>query len=455
LVVLIYYSNRLKIIVKNVTSLLQTTNKELIKVLRKKYSAKIPGARYSRAYRKGWDGSKYFVTEGGKFGTGLLPYILNDLDLADLKYELQDERDPVVDSHDIEVPTLQYRDYQRSLIELALERRQALIKAPTGAGKTIILAGILRALESRTGLIFFTQKTLLLQTYDFLTKLGFDVGVAFGDGVEIKPITLCTVQSIHKVLDSHLDQSEFIIFDEVHEFSKGKLSTKVVKSFPNAVYRFGMSATMPKEKMAKLNLVAYLGQEISEVDVSKLVDEGFLTPPVVQFLDLPEYRDHSLLDKTYMDIYDSHIINYDIRNDKIREICDSIEEGKVLILVKNLKHLEILKGLIPHARTLEGKDDLMTRKRTIQNFVEEKVSVLIGTKIMQTGVDIPEITHLINARGMKSEIATLQALGRALRIHKSKTKVYIYDFNDQVPYLKEHSKARKKAYKSLKVEVND
>ena len=445
----------MKIIVKNVNSLIQSENKELIKVLRKKYSAKIPGARYSRAYRKGWDGSKYFVTEKGSFGTGLLPFILKDLELAELDYEIQDERDPVIDSHDIDIPSIEYRDYQRSLVELALERRSALIKAPTGAGKTIILAGLLRALEGHTGLIFFTQKTLLLQTYEFLTKIGFDVGVAFGDGVDIKPITLCTVQSIHKVLDSHLDQSKFIIFDEVHEFSKGKLSTKVVKSFPNAVYRFGMSATMPKDKMAKLNLVSYLGQEISEVDVSKLVDSGFLTPPVVQFLDLPEYKDHSLLDKTYMDIYDSHIINYELRNEKIRQICEDVQEGKILILVKNLKHLEILRDLIPNARTLEGKDDLRTRKKTIESFVNEKVSVLIGTKIMQTGVDIPEITHLINARGMKSEIATLQALGRALRIHESKTKVYIYDFNDQVPYLKEHARARKKAYKSLKVEVND
>ena len=73
---------------------------------------------------------------------------------------------------------------------------------------------------------------------------------------------------------------------------------------------------------------------------------------------------------------------------------------------------------------------------------------------MQTGIDIPEITHLVNARGLKSEIATLQALGRALRIHESKKQVHIYDFNDTVPYLKEHSAARKRAYKSLKIKIH-
>tara|TARA_R110000851_G_scaffold301668_1_gene458326 strand:+ start:1832 stop:3172 length:1341 start_codon:yes stop_codon:yes gene_type:complete len=444
----------LKILVKNVNSLLKTENQQLLSVLRKKYSAKIPGARYSRAYKKGWDGSKYYITEKGVFGTGLLPFILKDLKLAEIEYEIQDEREAVLDSYNIEIPKIKYRDYQKSLIELALKKRMALIQAPTGAGKTIILAGILKALEGKTGLIFFTQKTLLLQTYDYLKSLGFDVGVAFGDGVELKPITLCTVQSIHKVVDTHLKQSEFIIFDEVHEFSKGKLTTKVVKSFPNAIYRFGMSATMPKDRMAKLNLVAYLGDIISEVDVEQLVEEGFLTPPVVTFLDMPKYNDHSLLDAGYSDIYDSHIVNNDFRNNLIKKTCDAIDKGRILILVKNLKHLEILKSMIPGAQTLEGKDDVTTRKRAIKQFKADKRSVLIGTKILQTGIDIPEITHLVNARGLKSEIATLQALGRALRIHESKQKVYIYDFNDQVPYLKEHATARKRAYKSLKVEVN-
>ena len=48
---------------------------------------------------------------------------------------------------------------------------------------------------------------------------------------------------------------------------------------------------------------------------------------------------------------------------------------------------------------------------------------------------------------MKSEIATIQALGRALRKHKTKQKVYIYDFMDKEKYLLTHSKQRIKHYK--------
>ena len=78
---------------------------------------------------------------------------------------------------------------------------------------------------------------------------------------------------------------------------------------------------------------------------------------------------------------------------------------------------------------------------------------LIGTKILQTGVNIEEITHFINARGMKSEIATLQALGRALRKHNTKDKVYVYDFFDQEKYLVDHSIEREKHYREEGHEV--
>ena len=446
----------MKIIVGNIYSKIVTSNNDLKKALKKKYSVKVPGYKYTSQYRKGgWDGTKmYFSEKSGKFGTGLLSSILEDLKYINADVEVEDVRDlfPFNSYSGLDIT---YRDYQKELIELALEKRGCIIEAPTGSGKTIVLGGILKALEDKTGLIFFTKKQLLVQTYGWLTKQGFDVGVAFGDGTDIKPITLCTVQSIHKVIDTHVASSDFIIFDEVHEFSKGKIATKVLKSFPKASVRIGMTATVPKDKMARTTLRAFLGPVLSEVDVQGLIGEGFLTPPTVTFHGLSEYSSHEHLDKSYVDIYEECVIDSEERNKKIKAICDNITNGKTLLLVKNLRHLEVLKEMLPNSLTLEGKDSIHVRKDTIKSFVENDNSILIGTTIMQTGIDIPEITHLINARGLKSEIATLQALGRALRIHKSKKEVFIHDFSDEVPYLKEHSKKRRTAYKSLKLKIQD
>jgi superfamily II DNA or RNA helicase len=124
------------------------------------------------------------------------------------------------------------------------------------------------------------------------------------------------------------------------------------------------------------------------------------------------------------------------------------------VLTKNLKHAETLRKLIPGSYKLEGKDSLEDRESVLKSFTDSaETEIMIGTIIFQTGVDIPELTHLINARGLKSEIATIQALGRTLRKHENKNKVFIYDFIDKVPYLAKHSRSRISAYKSLNFEL--
>jgi len=447
----------IEIHVGNVNSVLKTTNKKLLSILGKKYTKKLPGYQYSTAYkRSGWDGGKqYFSPKTGKFGSGLLSHIVSDLKYAELPYVIRDERTSFPFSS-TEIQDLELREYQTLMVEEALEKRNCLIKAPTGSGKTIIMASLLKALEGRTGLVFFTKKQLLYQTYKFLTKHGMDVGVAFGDGVEIKPITLCTVQSIHKVMDSHLKTSEFIMFDEVHEFSKGKLATKVLKSFPLASCRIGFTATVPAEDYAKLNLISYLGEVIEETDINSLIDDGFLTKPQINIFDIPDRGGVEDTEIPYREVYTKYITENEERNNIIVELVKKILEkpSKTLILVKDLKHAEILHELIPNSYKLEGKDSLLCREDTLEQFKNEEASVIIGTTIFQTGIDIPELTHLVNARGLKSEIATIQALGRALRVHESKQQVFIYDFKDKVPYLQKHANLRIKSYKKLGLEVN-
>lgn len=448
----------IRISVNNSFSVLQTDNKKLLSTLQQKYCAKVPGYQYSSAYKRGgWKGEKYFFSaKTGKFGTGLLSYIEEDLNYLGIPYEIEDFRN-ATHNDSITLPQVDFRAYQSDLIHKALSEKGCIIKSPTGSGKTVVLGGLIKALEDKTGLIFFTKKQLLYQTYEQLREWGFDVGLAFGDGVIIKPITLCTIQSIDKVLDSHLQQSEFIIFDEVHEFGKGKVASKAVKSFPNATYRIGMTATVPTDPISKLTLISGLGKVIEEVDAKELVEMGFLTEPLIQIIPVKDTTTIEDTELSYREIYEKYITDNELRNTMIVELVKKISEkpSRTLIIVKDLKHAEILHELLPGSLKLEGKDDIVSRKKTIEKFASSDKAVLIGTTIMQTGIDIPEITHLVNARGLKSEIATIQAMGRALRIHKSKQKVFIFDFFDKAPYLQKHAKERIKSYKSLGMEIQE
>jgi len=443
----------IKIYISNKDAVMETDDDKLLKALSKKYRARMPGYEYAQAYKQHrWDGYKYFFNEEtGKFGAGLSKYITDDLDYLGLTYTVEDSRF-TASSRPFSPPGVTLRAYQTALIDKVLERRGSIVQAPTGSGKTLVLAGILNSLSDMRGLIFFTKKQLLYQTYEYLTSLGFDVGRVCGDGTDIKPITLCTIQSVSKIIDSHVQTAEFIIFDEVHEFSMGKLTTAALKSFPFAEYRIGMTATVPKDKYKKLNLVSNLGPVLDDVSTEELMALGFLTPPTINLIKIENKLTLADMELTYPETYDKFIVFNDKRNRTVLKIIEKIQaenaSSKTLILVKDLKHVKILKELYPLALTIEGADIITDRQAQIDKFVSQTHGVIIGTVVMQTGIDIPEITHYINARGLKSEIATIQAMGRSLRVHHTKTDVYIYDFLDEGPYIGQHAKKRAIMYKS-------
>lgn len=445
----------MKIVVNTQNAKIETDNQDLLKALYNLYSYKIPGAEYSGAYKKrNWDGKTHFIARNGVFRSGLLSRVLTDLKKIDCSPEIVYEDKITITPNSWEIDNFTYYDYQKNLIEIAINNKRGVIKSPTGSGKTLIMAGLIKALEGRKMVLLFNAKHLLTQTYDFLTKTcGFsNIGLCFGEGYIYGDIILCTVQSIERILDTHLQEAEVLMVDECHEFANGKSTLAALRAFPRASYRFGFTATPPSESIPKLNLEGALGPVRQVVDTAELIDVGKLTKPIIQLINRPYSASGLDESMSFLEIYEEYIVYNKERNEIIRTIVEDIrskkENSRILILTKSLDHGRTLEAALgDNCYFLEGADSIGNRYDTISKFRKDKgASILIGTKILQTGVNIEEITHFINARGMKSEIATIQALGRALRRHKNKQLVYVYDFLDKEKYLKNHSLARKRHY---------
>ena len=454
----------MNIVVNTLNSRIETDNPEILDALYSLYSEKAPGYQYSPAYkRRQWDGNVHFVARNGTFRTGLLYRILEDLKKIDCEPKVLYEQSEFSQKYDknYEIGNFSYYDYQKELIDIGLRDMRGIIKSPTGSGKTLIMAGLVKALAGRKMVLLFNAKQLLTQSYDFLTKdCGMDnIGLCYGEGYIYGDIMLCTVQSIERILDTHLEEAEVLMVDECHEFANGKTTLAALRSFPKALYRIGFTATPPSDTIPKLNLEGSLGPVWSVVNTSGLIDAGKLTKPIIQLIDRPYTASGMDEDMTYLEAYDEYIVYNEERNNTIKEIVDDIRKqnkhARILVLTKSLDHGRTLENLLGGAcEFLEGANSIGERYNAISRFRGcRNSSILIGTKILQTGVNIEEITHFINARGMKSEIATLQALGRALRLHDSKEKVFVYDFLDKEKYLSGHSLARKRHYKKEGHEV--
>ncbi len=441
-----------------------TDNAELLKALHELYAFMTPGYSYTPQYKKHtWDGKTRFISRSGAFRTGLLPRLLADLKKIGCEPEINitptGEDKELLDYH---IPTFEFYDFQEKLILESLKQKRGVISSPTGSGKTIIIAGIISALQNRRVLVLFEKKQLLKQTYDFLVdecKLP-NVGLCYGDGMQEGNIMLCTVQSIDRIIDEWYNTTEVLLVDECHEFSTGKVYLGAISSFPNASYRLGFTATPPSDNLSLHALEGALGPEISGKTTAELVEDKILTKPVIQLIERKYDLSGADLKLPYDEVYETYITRNEKRNALIaeitREIIKANDKPRILILTKSLEHGRALEELLgKDCQFLEGANSLGERYKAISKFRGASgPSILIGTKILQTGIDIKEITHFINARGLKSESATIQALGRTLRKSGNKTTVYVFDFMDPERYLKDHSHARKRHYIEQGHEVN-
>ena len=447
----------MKIHINTINSKIQTDNPKILEALYELYSFKIPGSEYSLAYkRRNWDGKRHFISRVGVFKTGLLDRVVKDLNKIECTPELVHMPIfPIHTANNWQIQDFKYYDYQEELILKGINRKRGIIKSPTGSGKTLIMAGLVKALAGQKMVILFNAKQLLKQTYDFFTKnCRLDnIGICFGEGYIDGDIMLCTVQSVERILDTHLKEAKVLMVDECHEFANGKTTLAAINSFPNAQYRIGFTATPPSDKIPRYNLEGAFGPVWEVVSTADLIDSGKLTKPIIQLVERSYTASGIDEDMSYPEVYDEYIVNNDLRNKIIREITDDIRKrfkrARILILTKSLDHGRALENLLGKScEFLEGANSIGDRYKAISRFRGSRSSrILIGTKILQTGINIEEITHFINARGMKSEIATLQALGRALRRHDSKDRVYVYDFLDKEKYLRDHSLARQRHYK--------
>ena len=132
----------MKILVGIQKAKISTDNPKLLKALQRLYTFRVPGAAYTSAYRnRSWDGKKRFISDTGTFRSGLLLKILNHLKKIDCVPEIEFSPSRQQAHAPATFASIPYYDYQDDLIKRALLLGRATITAPTGSGKTLIMAG--------------------------------------------------------------------------------------------------------------------------------------------------------------------------------------------------------------------------------------------------------------------------------------------------------------------------
>lgn len=432
----------------------------------------VPGYAFTPLFKAGhWDGKKsLYNKKQNSFPAGLVNTVINELKENNytkiLVTDKREDRIPAFANNSNELHGIEFGKgkyaYQQGAVDAFIKARRGIIKVATGGGKTAISAAIIKRL-SVNSLFLVSSIDLVKQTAEVFAnrlKLGLGSIGIIGDGELTLGdwITVGTPDTLINRLDDkeiakYLSRVDLLIADEVHT-SGAETFYDVLNAIP-AYFRCGMSGTpLARSDGANLKIIAQTGDIIYEISNKKLIELGVSAKPIIEFIQIkkPDLTKTKGLNWHSVDrvaINENKELNTKIINRVIKFRSDDLYPVLLVDKIQHGAHLEKeLKKKGIKVKFMFGELSSDERKEILDQYRSREVECIIGSSILDTGVDCPEIDAIIFCSAGKSEIRALQRIGRGMRKRPGKEVVYIVDFaNFCHKWLSKHSLIRIKIYK--------
>lgn len=351
---------------------------------------------------------------------------------------------------------IELRDYQQESVDAVFDyfgraTGNPLVALPTGSGKSLVLAEIIRrALEQypETRVLVATHRQELI-TQDAAAILRLwpqaPVGI-YSAGLfsrQIAPITVGGVQSLHDKADE-LGERHLVFVDEAH----------LVPHSDDGMYRNLLRALAAKNEKTKVvgltatpyrldggSLVRGKNKIFSSIcysaDVRRLVAEGWLaavsTPDVALAVDTANVKTvkgdwavGQLAEKSM-----------EVTADALNEAIELSRGRRArLVFCVSVEHAEQAAAYIESrglpAQVITGETPPDERRRTIEQFRAGNVPWLVGVDVLTTGFDAPVCDCIVLLRPTQSCGLYVQIVGRGMRTSPGKTDCMLLDYGGNV-----------------------
>lgn len=351
-------------------------------------------------------------------------------------------------------------DYQLETVKRLLRYKRMIARIATGGGKSNI--GVLAYASIRRMTLFLTTRgSLMYQMKRNFEAAGFNPGV-IGDSIlqPRKGVNVAMVQTVaawlveplagdkspeadkqrerrRKMIDL-LHKVEFVIGEEAHE-AGGNSYYGILSHCVNAHYRLALTATpfMRDDGEANMRLQASFGAIGIDVSEELLIGRGILAKPYFKFLTTP--TPSNLRKSTrWPTCRDIGIVENVGRNKlMVKEAVNLHNQNRsTLLLVQQKKHGGLLEEMLQaaglKATFIFGDNDQFERDRSLQDLSNRNLDVLVASKILDVGVDVPALGGVIMGGGGKAEVGHRQRIGRGLREKKTgANNCFVVDFLDE------------------------
>ena len=312
-------------------------------------------------------------------------------------------------------------------------RRQLLV-CPTGGGKTVIAAEMIRRSVSLGKRVAFMvpRRELVGQSTDKLGRFGIEAGVVMADDPRRNDaclVQVCTVQTLARRI-GRLPPADLIVFDEAHHVSSASCR-RILEEYPQAVV-IGLTATPWRSD--RRGLADVFEGVVVAATPRELMDSGAL----VGYDAFAYYSP---------DLTGVRSVGGDYHQGTLEVVCNTpTVVGSVvgeyvrhawgrsaIVFAVTVAHSRALVEAFEAAGASAAHIDYETprgeRERLLAGFASGEIGVISSVGILTEGFDVPRAEVGILARPTKSLSLYLQMVGRVLRPSPAtgKSRALIHD----------------------------
>ena len=311
----------------------------------------------------------------------------------------------------------QLRDYQIDAIDrvralMTSGKKRVALVLPTGTGKTKTAAEVVRrVVETGRKVLWFAHRAELVdQAARDLTSHGLIVGgVSASAQLPPNPYAPVQVATIQTLLSRGLrPAADLIVADEAHHYVADEFVT-VLRNYPTALV-VGLTAT--PERSDGRGLGEIFDGLVIGITAKRAIEAKHLVP--CEVMRPPKLLDPGRIAQNPVDAYVEHA-----------------GERKAIVFARRIELAEeyarefTMRG-IP-ARCISAETPWAERGLYIDAFKRGTIRVLTNVFALTEGLDVPDVSCVILARGFSTPGPYIQAAGRALRLAPGKTDALILD----------------------------
>lgn len=335
-------------------------------------------------------------------------------------------------------PTL--RPYQRQAIDeldaaVADGARAPLLVAPTGSGKTVIAAALIRRSDG-PALFLAPRRELVHQTRRALQAAGVAHGVimagaddTYDPDATVQVASIDTLRArLRRGLVRGLPDFQTVFIDEAH-LSITAVRVELLDHWPEAL-RVGLTAT-PVRKDGRALGVIY-DTLIEPVTTRSLTEAGYLAPGRYFSLSEPDLAKVRTTAGDYnQGDLDAAVNRPELVGDIVATWLARAADRRTVVFCSSIKHSIAVSERFQCAGVTAEHVDANTptdeRDMIFRRFTRGETQVLTNCFLASYGFDLPELDCVVLARPTKSLMLYLQMLGRGLRTAENKRDCLVLD----------------------------